>query len=624
MEGNALVHEDIDLVKRSLQGERDAFEDLVRKYQDAVYGLAFHLTGNFADAQDIAQQAFVTAYLKLAQLKAPDRFVSWLKRITVNECISWSRQQERLLRLQGQMENLSKPVPTPHQEYEEKEINAAVRKAMESLSEKNRLAMTLYYIDGLSQREVGSFLGIPTSTVGNRISRARKQLKEEMIKMVEDTFKENKLPQNFTKRVEEALDKAQEAMVGGNLGKASDYSDEALEVLASVPEIPEARKLRKRALWLKGDIVHFPLGAEEALKYHEQALELEEKDNNKHGYAGALMRLSHDYSRAGQKEKAAEYKQKALKIYEEIGDPAGQAEIWMWMGGDVLFTGSEEALPRFQKALELYSQTEKKSLGYESVCRAAIALLKEVGRSPGIDKLIHCTAISEALEKSPSKLDRISEPGFGQSRTNYDWEKALGEAIIHLLQDGGRILDYGSKIGESWTMEAFSYTFKPLRATRSVESYSETVSVVAGEFSDCLKLKTVITPSPDDDGPERKRKLNRINCGTKQAWFAPGVGPVKIIFDREDGIYVDMELAEYTVRNGGNDYFPLSIGNRWIYHSHCAHEGYITKDCCEVAARSGNVYYIDNYAYVYFSGTEEKYKSLGEQENKGTKKATSS
>jgi RNA polymerase sigma-70 factor (ECF subfamily) len=612
MEGNALVHEDIDLVERALRGERDAFEDLVRKYQDAVYGLAFHLTGNFADAQDIAQQAFVTAYLKLAQLKDPGRFVSWLKRIAVNECISWSRHQERFIRLQGQMGNLSNPVPTPHQECEEKEINAAVRKAMESLSEKNRLAMTLYYINGLSQREVGSFLGIPTSTVGNRISRARKQLKEEMIKMVEDTFKENKLPQNFTKRVKEALDKAQEAMVRGNLGKASDYSDEALEVLAGVPESPEARKLRKRALWLKGDIVHFPLGAEETLKYHEQALELEEKDNNKHGYARALMRLSYDYSRAGQKEKAAEYKQKALKICEEIGDLGGQAESWMWMGGDVFFTEPEKALPRFQKALELYSQTEKKSLGYESVCRAAIALLKEVGESPGIEKLIHCRAISEALQRSSGRLDRLSEPGFGRSSTNYDWEKSLGEPIIHLLQDGGRLLDYGSKVGENWTMEVFSYTFKPLRATRSVESYSETVSVVAGKFSDCLKLKTIITSSPDDDGPERERELNRINCGTKQSWFAPGVGPVKVIFDREDGIHVDMELAEYYVEDGGDDYFPLSIGNRWIYHSHCKQEGYITKDCCEVATRSDDVYYIDNYSYVYFSGTEEEYKSLGE------------
>jgi len=607
-----LVHEDIALVKRSLQGERDAFEDLVRKYQDAVYGLAFHLTGNFADAQDIAQQAFVTAYLKLAQLKDPGRFVSWLKRITVNECISWSRQQERFLRLRGQMENLSNPVPTPHQEYEEKEINAAVRKAMESLSEKNRLAMTLYYIDGLSQREVGSFLGIPTSTVGNRISRATKQLKEEMIKMVEDTFKENRLPQNFTKRVEEALGKAQEAMVGGNLGKASDYSDEALEALASVPESPEARKLRKRALWLKGDIIHFPLGAKETLKYHEQALELEEKGESKRGYAEALMRLSHGYSDADQKEKAAEYKQKARKIYEEIGDLAGQAEIWMWMGSDVFFTEPEKALPRFQKALDLYSQTDKKSLGYESVCRAAIALTEEVGKSPGIEKLIHCRAISEALQRSSGRLDRISEPGFVRIGVNYDWEEALNGAIINLLQDGGRILDYGSKVGENLTMEVFSYTFKPLRATRSVESYSETISVVAGEFSDCLELKTVITSSPDDDGSERKRELNRINCGTKQAWFAPGVGPVKLIFDREDGIHVDMELAEYYVKDGGDDHFPLSIGNRWIYHSHCAHEGYITKDCCEVAARSGDVYYIDNYAYVYFSGTEEEYKSLGE------------
>ena len=605
-----MVHEDIDLVKRSLRGERNAFEDLVRKYQDAVYGLAFHLTGNFADAQDIAQQAFVTAYLKLPQLKDPGRFASWLKRITVNECISWSRQQERFLRLRGRIENHDNPVPTPHQEYEEKEINAAVRKAMESLSEKNRLAMTLYYIDGLSQREVGSFLGIPTSTVGNRISRARKQMKEEMMKMVQNTFRENRLTDDFVRKITEALDKADAARRKGNMGEASNYSDEALKALADVPESPEARKLRKRALWLKGDIVHFPLGAEETLKYHEQALELEEKDNSKRGYAGALMRLSHDYSDAHQQEKANEYKQKALKIYEEIGDLGGQAEIWMWMGADVFFTEPEKALPRFQKALDLYSQTDKKCLGYESVCRAAIALLKEVGESPGIEKLLHYRAISEALQRSSGRLDRISEPGFLRIGANYDWEEALNGAIIHLLQDGGRVLDYGSKVGESWTMEAFSFTFKPLRAARSVESYSETVSVVAGEFSDCLKLKTVITPSPDDDGPERKRELNRIYCGTKQAWFAPGVGPVKIIFDREDGVHVDMELAEYYVEDGGDDYFPLSIGNRWIYHSHCAHEGYITKDCCEIAARSGDVYYIDNYAYVYFSGSNNEYEAL--------------
>ncbi len=196
-----MTQEDTNLVRRSIRGEQDAFEDLVRKYQDAVYGLAFHMTGDFADAQDIAQQTFVTAYLRLSQLKDPSKFVSWLNKITVNESVSWLRKRQRVAQLQGQMMRTDGPASTPDQECEERELDANVSKALESLSEKNRLAVTLYYIDGLSQREVAGFLGTSTSAVENRISRARKQLREEMMDMVEDTLKENGLPNDFIKKI---------------------------------------------------------------------------------------------------------------------------------------------------------------------------------------------------------------------------------------------------------------------------------------------------------------------------------------------------------------------------------------------------------------------------------------
>lgn len=570
-----MVHDDMDLVRRSLRGERDAFEDLVRKYQDAVYGLAFHMIGDFTDAQDIAQQTFVTAYLKLPQLRDPGKFAQWLSKITVNECVSWLRRRQRISLLQERMRHSGRPVPMPHQECEERELDAAVRKAMQSLSEKNRLAVTLYYIDGLSQREVASFLGVSTSAVENRISRARKQLKEEMTKMVEHTFKDN--------------------------------------ALVNLSESPEARRLRKEALWMKGDAVRFPLGEKEALKYHEQALELEEKGSDKRGYAKALLRLSHDYSNAGYKEKAAEHRQKALKIYEEMDDLAGQTEIWMWHGGDVLFTDPVEALARFQKALDLYSQTEERGRGedYESVCRAAVMLLEEIGSSSGIDQLIDCDAVSEVLEKTSDKLTHISQPGFGRTHRRYESEAAFDPCLFYSLQDGSRILDYDLRVGDNWTMEVFSYTFKPLIATRSIESRSESVSAAAGKFANCLKLKTVITPSPGDDGPERKRKLSQINCGTKQAWFAPGVGPVKFMFDRADGVHVHMELAEYSVEDESDDYFPLSVGNRWIYRWIGLDERYVAKDCYEVPVQKDNVYYVDHYAYAYFSGSKEEYDALG-------------
>ena len=615
-----MVHDDIDLVKRSLRGERDAFEALVRKYQDAVYGLAFHLTGDFTDAQDIAQQVFVTAYLKLPQLKDPGKFVRWINKITVNECVSLLRRRQRISQLQERAEYLGRPVPTPHQECEERELDAAVRRAMESLSEKNRLAMTLYYIDGLSQREVASFLEISTSAVENRISRARKQLKEEMMRLVEDTFKDSKLPDDFTKRIRESLEKAQEARKRGDSGEVLACSDEALDALGKLPENPQARELRKEALWLKGDAVWFPLGAKETLRYHEQALELERKEEDKLAYARSLLRLSYDYSNADQKEKATEYRQKALEIYEEIGDLAGQAEIWMWEAGAVLFTEPVEALARFQEAFDLYSQEEKgRGEDYESVCRSAVALIKEVGTSPGIDQTINCDAVSEVLERTSDKLNHISEPGFGRChmRTDYRWEEAFGVGLIISLQEGGRLLDYDLGVSDNWTMEVFSYTFRPLKATRTIESDSDTVSVIAGEFGNCLRLKTVITPSPDDDGPQRQRELNKIYCGTKEAWFAPGVGPVKFTFDRADGVHAHIELTEYHVEDGGDDYFPLSVGNRWVYWWPGLDERYVAKACYEVAFRKHSRYYIDHYSYAYFSGSKEEYDALGEQGYEG-------
>jgi len=378
---------DVDLVERTLQGEQDAFESLVRKYQDAVYGLAFHLTGDFTDAQDVAQQAFVTAYLRLSQLKDPVRFVSWLNKITVNESISWLRKRQRVAQLQGQMLYSSNPVPTPHQEYEEKELDAAVRGALTSLSEKNRLAVTLYYIDGLSQREVANFLETSTSAVENRISRARKQLKEEMIKMVEGTFKNNSLPDDFTKRVKGSLDKAHTARGKGDLGAMLAYTEEALDALASVPDSSEARRLRKDALWLKGEASRFSLRFDEALEYHEQAMELEKEEGDKFSYALALTGLAYDYTYAGQHGKATEYRQKALEIFEELGNVAAQAEIWMARGDSALLSDPQEAMEYYQKSLDLCDQVGEEDYG--AVCRAALAFLKEMETHQALTKAHH-------------------------------------------------------------------------------------------------------------------------------------------------------------------------------------------------------------------------------------------
>ena len=612
-----MTQEDTDLVRKSIRGDQRAFEDLVHKYQDAVYGLAFHLTGDFADAQDIAQQTFVTAYLRLPQLRDPGKFVLWLNKITVNESVSWLRKRQRVAQLQGQMVYTDHPVSTPHQECEEKELDAAVKKALESLSEKNRLAVTLYYIDGLSQREVAGFLGTSTSAVENRISRARKQLKEEMMNMVEGTFKSNSLPDDFTKKVKESLDKGYAARRKGNLGAALTYSDEILDALASVPKGPEVRKLRKKALWLKGEAVRFSLRFDEALKYHEQALELEKEEGDKEAYGLALTGLAYDYTYAGQHGKAAEYRQKALEIFEEIGNMAAQAEIWMARGDIALLSGSQKATEYYQKSLGLCDQVGEED--YASRCRAALALLKEVGDSPGTDKLIMCVTATEVVDKVSDSLIHIRQCGFFRHhfiRSGDKREAAFRASLFYELKAGDNILDYNVRVGDEWTMEDFTYV-TPFKATRTIESDSETVKVNAGTFENCLKVKTVLTSDPNDDDTKRYRELIQGKCSMKhveqmkQAWFAPGVGPVRF-FDTALGVHVHIELAEYSVKDGGEDYFPLSLGNRWVYRWRDVDERYVTKSSYEVSVQKNDMYYIDHYAYAYFSGSQKEYDALSQ------------
>ena len=232
-------------------------------------------------------------------------------------------------------------------------------------------------------------------------------------------------------------------------------------------------------------------------------------------------------------------------------------------------------------------------------------------------KLLCCRAGSEVLEKTPRKLAYANDrPGFmyGTYRENDMLQGAIqnitGTEIIYSLQDDGMIFDYHVGVGEDQITNAWSHTSQKLQAKRTIESKSETITVAAGTFQNCLKLKSIVAFSPNDDASQRDREFNRELCGTKLAWFAPGVGPVKLVYNHTDGKVTEVELEEYSVVDESDNYFPLSIGNRRVYYWSSLDQRYVTKDCYEVAVQKGNVYYIDHYGYSYFPGDKEEYDAL--------------
>lgn len=196
---------DEELVIKTLAGDIDSFGQLVRKYQGAVLGLAFNLVENFTDAQDIAQEAFIKAFQNLDQLKDYKRFAHWLNQITANTCHRFMRNRKRELSCMEPLheigeQSLDASITRPDELVERKERYQMTRQAMNKLSKKNRLVVTLYYMDGLSYREISEFLALPISTVKSRLYHARKNLREE-ISMVEETLEQAKPERDFTELI---------------------------------------------------------------------------------------------------------------------------------------------------------------------------------------------------------------------------------------------------------------------------------------------------------------------------------------------------------------------------------------------------------------------------------------
>jgi RNA polymerase sigma-70 factor (ECF subfamily) len=206
---------DAELVKDTLNGNQNAFGELIKRYQAAVYGYAYHLLGNFDEAEDLCQEAFIQAYTSLDSLKDATKFPSWLRSITRNVCIPFIRQKEKLRSFKETVRRRETHIRSseelrggisPEEQYEQRELSNQLMQAVNTLSERNSLLLTLFYLDGLSYKEIGDFLEVPINTVKVTLRRARNQLKERLIQIVEQGFNRHKLGSEFAQKVSKAIE----------------------------------------------------------------------------------------------------------------------------------------------------------------------------------------------------------------------------------------------------------------------------------------------------------------------------------------------------------------------------------------------------------------------------------
>lgn len=185
------MYKDEDLVLRSQNGELDAFEELVCRYERKVYTVAYRLMGNQDDAKDLAQEAFLRAFQSIKKFRGEASFLTWIYRITTNVCRDELRKRsrtsiesldERITLDEGEVtKQFSSPDPGPAELYESKELQEKIQGLINTLSPEFRLALVLRDLQGFSYDEIAEQLECSLGTVKSRINRARNHLKERLL-----------------------------------------------------------------------------------------------------------------------------------------------------------------------------------------------------------------------------------------------------------------------------------------------------------------------------------------------------------------------------------------------------------------------------------------------------------
>ena len=164
-----------------------AFGELVRIFQDMAYACAYARLGDFYLAQDAAQEAFISAWQRLAQLRQPEAFPRWFRRIVLTECNRLTRGKRLPTISLDEGLHLNSPHADPQTAIETDELTKAVFTAINKLALNERMVVVLFYVKEHSQIEISAFLDVPETTVAKRLYSARARLRGMMM----DRFKKD-------------------------------------------------------------------------------------------------------------------------------------------------------------------------------------------------------------------------------------------------------------------------------------------------------------------------------------------------------------------------------------------------------------------------------------------------
>jgi len=185
----SMGHADREYVLRALRGDQAAYAALVDAYQGMVFAIALNITGNYADSEDVVQEAFLRAYHKLRTLSDPSKFASWLYTVAKRVALQVLKERRNIETVAPEQETAKEEVASdaesPAEAYARKELGTILWNEVADLPPKTREAILLYYAEGFSVKRAAEFLGISEAAFKMRLSFGREKLREPLMEKIE-------------------------------------------------------------------------------------------------------------------------------------------------------------------------------------------------------------------------------------------------------------------------------------------------------------------------------------------------------------------------------------------------------------------------------------------------------
>ena len=516
---------DESLIERTLYGEDEAFNQLVQRYQRIAFSAAYAMLKNIHLAEDIVQDAFLTAWQKLYSLKEPGKFGPWVYHIASNQAKDYLKKQKNTISLEYIQHTAADDAYNPEKIFFPG-THEVLHEAIENLSEKLRIVIKLHYFENVSIENIAQQLKLSAGTVKWRLHEGRGKIRKGMIQMTEQSKKTSAGLLVEIARVQERYNRS-------NDGFETDYK----AILSKINKMPETEEMHYcLAEWLEQGYIRLPLWQKPSV---EEITEAAKKGKN----TAVLGRM---------------WETECEKLY-----------------GNTLRDCIDKLIPQMEK--EEADMTE-----------SLIRMHNKLGNSYFFDKEYDKSfeAYQKALDISPEHSLAGAEAAAFMSMRElfknyaYDWKLTKYVNIgIPLVMREGRLIIKGGTINPS------DEDASPFYHAALCDGILFDSSLKIGESITSHDGSLTLTyNSQTDDGCELW--ITKGANTDVSAYYKPGVG-LTLIDILAKGYKMRLKLKSHNIV-GGEGLIPLYKGNVWEYDDGRSPEHFILHNRYEVASVSEN------------------------------------